>query len=255
MPRATFAALIALLALPAAGAPPAVCDAQLSPPPGDPNGYKLRGDRCEGVYIKEVAGSASLAVVSLTESFANFDPASAAPLRVEWQAPAGSSPVHLRAVALRRRTYYRMDTIRPSGSGSYSWNPGILAALGLTRADIGVVGWVTRQIGPESRDVYLPLRIAQGGGEAGGEYQLVLYPGAELSEVYTTLSPVDSQGRSGRPLFEGKPLGYGYYPAERGVPVPVSGLKGAGLYLFEIGATLRDGAPSTSQLWFFHSGK
>src|SRR5215813_174967 len=60
------------------------CDLQLSQPPTDPQGYRLRGDRCEGIYIKKVTGNLMLSVVSFTESFEDFDPRAAKDIHIEW---------------------------------------------------------------------------------------------------------------------------------------------------------------------------
>jgi hypothetical protein len=49
------------------------CDPELRPPLDDLYSYRLRGDRCEGIYIKDVAGK-NLDLVSLTESFEDFVP-------------------------------------------------------------------------------------------------------------------------------------------------------------------------------------
>ena len=232
------------------------CDSKLLQPSADPNGYRMRGDRCEGVYVKEVAASSSLSVVSLTQSFQEYNLSSGIDLRVAWDSVAGNDAVHLRATALPRRVYYRMDAVRPPGSTSYLWKTGVLAALNLGRKDVGVVGWVSRNIGSERRDVYLPLRITQSGaaGPASG-YQLVLYPGADLNEVFVTLTPVGADRRVGRPLLDTKPLRYGYYPAERAFAVPISGQTAAGIYVLDIGATLRDGRSSSIRLWFYQAGK
>jgi len=81
------------------------CDPGLIQDKSNPFGYRLRGDRCEGIYIQEVSG-APLTVASWTESFADYDLASGAALVIEWESPSGKS-VHLRAQGMRRRLYFR----------------------------------------------------------------------------------------------------------------------------------------------------
>src|ERR1700722_4918720 len=80
------------------------CDPNLAQLGQNPQGYRLRGDRCEGIYVQPVSGSAALLVASFTESFAEFDPSSSDPLSVEWSSPA-QTPVHLRAYALHEKLY------------------------------------------------------------------------------------------------------------------------------------------------------
>lgn len=43
------------------------CDPKLIPSSGDPLAYGRRGERCEGLYVLEVAGSANLSLVAFTE--------------------------------------------------------------------------------------------------------------------------------------------------------------------------------------------
>jgi hypothetical protein len=232
------------------------CDPVLRGPNDDPYGYRPRGvqsDRCEGIYVREVAGT-PLLVASLTEWFEDFDPASGKDLQVEWAAFGGAG-IHLRAYTLKHRLYYRMDSLRPAGSNSYIWQPGLLSSLKLTKKDLGIVAWTSHPVGRRQRDVYLPLRIKQR-AEAGKfqGYQLVLLPGVELSEVTLSLAPVKSDGQLGAFIQNNRKLGYGHYPAERGIPISFTELKTPGIYHLKIGAELRAGGSSTTQIWFYHHG-
>src|SRR5262245_57769459 len=83
------------------------CDPLLTQPAASPHGYRLRGDRCEGIYVQEVAGT-PLVVASLTDGFAPFDLKTVQHLLLTWSAPADTE-LHLRALGLRRKLYYRMD--------------------------------------------------------------------------------------------------------------------------------------------------
>ena len=228
------------------------CEAGLVSAGDDPYGYRLRGDRCEGVYVHGVAGT-TLAVASLVESFADFQPASGKNLIMVWSAPAGAD-VRLRARALRRRLYYRMDAIRPAGSTSYHWPTNLLDTFNLRRHELGVVAWASRAVGGERRDVYLPLRIGQQRPARSRDYQLALVAGAELSEVYLSLAPVGADGRPGPYLRRDQALGYGHYPAERSINVTIPKPRARGVYYVEIGATLRDGTSASARLWFYHPG-
>jgi hypothetical protein len=225
------------------------CDPQLIQPQTNPYGYRQRGDRCEGIYVQQVGGS-PLTVASWTESFEDYDLASGRPLTVEWDAPEGAV-ISLRAEALRHRLYFRMDAARPPGSKSYSWNVDLLAAIGVARPELGMLGSTRFPGANTERRIYLPLRIGQKNKPVRtGAYKLVVVPGAEAKEIYLTVALDDGRGR--KPLKDGDPLGYGYYPAERAVEIPISGLPAPGIYRVEVGATLRNGMVSTAQFWFYH---
>ena len=232
-----------------------LCDPGLVQSNDDPQGYRLRGDRCEGVYIKEVAGSSDLVVASFTESFEDFDPTSHKNVTVEWPA-LGADVVRIRAQALKYRLHYRMDTVRPPGSKSYAWSPDLLAALQIRRQDIGILGFTARLLGGVTREVYLPLRVSQQTkGARSRRYQFVLLPGQELSQVFLSLATVGKDGSVTTFLRKGETLGRSYYPAERPVSITFPELKAPGIYYLEVGATFEQGGSSTESLWFYHAGR
>lgn len=231
------------------------CDPRLLQPKDDPQGYRLRGDRCEGIYIREVAGSSDLVVVSLTESFEDFDPTSYKNVMVEWQR-FGSDAPRIRAQGLKYRLHYRMDTVRPPGSISYAWSPDLLAALKIKRQDIGIVGFTPQVVGNVPREVYLPLRVSQQTkGVRAPRYQVVLLPGEELSQVFLTLAQVGKDGSPATFLRKGEALGGSYYPADRPISVILPELNAPGIYYLEFGATLKQGGSSTESIWFYHAGQ
>ena len=227
------------------------CDPSLPLITNNELGYRDRGDRCEGTYIKQV-GSTTLYVASFTELFEQFDPKSGTPLQIEWDNLANTTGVHIRAQAVKQKVYYRMDSFRPATTASFNWPTNILASLNILKKDIGVIGTARVTIGQVQRDVYLPLRIRQqSNATRTGIYNLVLLPGVELSEIYISLAPVASDGRPQKFIREGEKMGYGYYPAERIIEIPITGLGNAGMYYLEVGASLRNGGTSTLELWFY----
>jgi hypothetical protein len=229
-----------------------LCDPQLKQTSEDPNGYRSRGDRCEGVYFGKV-GSTTLLVASLTESVENFDVAAGKPLLIEWTAPEGAE-VHVRARALRHRLWYQMDTVRPPGSGSYNWSTALLAKFNLRRNELGWMAWTAVPVGKATKDVYVPLRVRQGEAPRSPSYQVTLLPGVELSEVFVSLAPVDRDGRVGTYIKKDEPLKYSYYPADRPITIPLPPLGEPGIYNLEIKATRRaGGGASAPPLWFSHS--
>jgi hypothetical protein len=229
------------------------CDPALIGNTGNPLGYRDRGGRCEGLYVKQVA-STTLLVASLTQSVEQFNPEQAKPLLVEWDKTPGNGTIRLRAQGIRRRLYYRMDALRKSGETTFSWPSNVLASLNIGRDDLGVLASTQYQVGDQLREVYIPLRIRQDGEvQPSQSYKLTLLPGVELTEVYVSLARVAPDGRSKQFLKDGEKLEYGYYPAERGIAIPISGLKEKGTYYMEIGATLKDGGTASLQLWFYNS--
>jgi hypothetical protein len=226
------------------------CDPGLKQDESNPYGYRLRGNRCEGIYIRLVGG-APLTIASWTQSFENYNLASPAPLTMEWDIPSGKS-VSLRAEGLRRRLYFRMDA-SPSGN-SFTWQTSLLTALGIVQSELGITASYRAAVNGEEHEILLPLRVAQKEKSvSSGAYRLVLIPGEEFRELFVTLTSADSASRT--PLKRDEPLRYGYYPADRPIEIPISGLTKPGIYHLQIGASLLEGGASTTDFWFYHSGK
>jgi len=253
---ATASAILAA-ALVSAQATTAVdpCDPTLVRTTTDPRAYGRRGDRCEGVYIKEVAGSGGLQVASFVESGTPFEIATGERLQLAWSQP-GEAAIRLRAVALQRRVYYRMDVVRDR-TRTFEWPADVLVSLGLQPRDVGVVGWVERPLGGTVQEVYVPLRVGKAAAPAKTDrYVLRVVPAAELVELYVSLTSLDGSGRETRSIQRDVPLGYGFYPAERAFNITVPQLPGPGLYSIHLGATLRGGGPPANRtIVFFHAAE
>ena len=230
------------------------CDRKLVHASADPLAYQPRGERCEGVYVREVAGVGGFSVVAFTTPPHPFTIKRGEPLAVDWVGP-GDRPTYVRAVSLRRKLYYRMDAQRPAGSRRFDWPTDVLAALNLRSEELGVVAWVQGRVGDSPQDIYVPLRLG-GAAEAGagGQYVVQVTPGTELQEVFVTLATVDPSGRDGTVLLRDQPLKRGFYPAERAIPIPLPKLTQAGLYRLQLNALLSQGAPSSRNLYFQHTG-
>jgi len=159
-PRAALCLPIALV-LPCdhAFAQPGSCDPTIKPPSAvsSPYAYRQRTDRCEGIYAREVAGD-TLMVASLTRRFDDLTPTSGGHASLSWDSQRGL-PVHIAAFSLRPHFYYRMDSVRPAGMGSYDWPTDVLAGLNMTKTDFGVVATVALPGEGGAQDVYLPLRV------------------------------------------------------------------------------------------------
>jgi hypothetical protein len=229
------------------------CDPYLIQPPNNPYGYRLRDNRCEGLYTKEV-GLAPLMVASFTKSFDDYDIKSGKNLVVDWSTPK-NEPVWIRAHGLRRKLYYRMDTMQTAESKPFYWPTDILAALRILKRDLGVLGWTKHKFGSIEKTIYLPLKLHQEGNIAvTRQYSLIIVPGIQVTELYISMASVDPDGNTTSFLRDSEPLGYGYYPAETGIAVSINAPPKAGFYFLEIGAMLSPRGSLAKELWFYHDG-
>jgi hypothetical protein len=259
--RPAALALVAALgaALPLAGGEPPggdLCDPGLELESDSPIAYRMRGDRCEGVYWLKV-NSDDLRVESWTAWFEDYEYGDSRPLRVGWSLPPGAAgPVRLRAQALKPQTYYRMDTRLPGMGTPWAWPTDVLGGLRLGRADLGIVGWTSLPLGSGKEEpVYLPLTVGQGEAARPDGYRVVLVPGERLVEVTWSLAPgLAATGLPGAPLAGG-PLGYGYYPARQPTVFTVPAPSEPGLYVLSLHADMRTGGPADRDLWFYHPGE
>lgn len=230
------------------------CDSSLPSPANDPLGYRLRGDRCEGRFIKEV-GNTTLSLRSLVESVSPLDGSGARTLHADWPVLPGAVDVALRVQGVKRRLYYRMDTRRPASSGGYAWPADLLTAVTSSVEDLGLLASTRLSVGGTDHEVYLPLRVGAS-PRAGQAYTLVIVPGVALSEVFATVDELAIDGGMPHNVMHDEPLQYGYYPAERGIEVhlPLRALGGPGLVRVRLVARLEAGGSATIDAWLYHPG-
>lgn len=237
-----------------AGAAADFCDPSLPRLNDSPHGYRMRGERCEGIFVREVSGD-ELRLASLTRWFADFDPARTGGLPVRWHVPGGGGRLRLRAQGLARRSHYRMDTVCDAGSGVWTWPTDLLAARGLRRADIGVLGSTQFTIGGTSTELLLPLQIgAPAPRDAPRQLELIVVPQIELAQLFVRIEAVHGDGRP-RLATPGAALeaGRGYYPAERAVRLAIEP-PDSGLHRGELAAVFRQGGSASLHFWFHHAG-
>ena len=246
---------LAALLLPAELAAADFCDPHLPQDSKSPVAYRMRGDRCEGIYAQQVS-SISVEVRSLVAAFGPFDLARHQELELAWTAPPGSTrDVRLRAFSFKPRTYYRMDTAVPAVRGVYRWPTNVLASEKLGKDDLGLLAWID-QPGPggATRPLYLPLRAGGGAMKNGDGYEVSLYPSAPLSEVRLTVSRLDKEGNVVAKLRQNEELGYGYYPAATPTPFSTGKLGPAGFYRLVITAIPKSGLSVERSLELYHPG-
>lgn len=231
---------VAAAPLAAQGTPPrAACDSGLVQLAAPVNGYQARGDRCEGVYARQVAGT-TMFLSSFTETFEQYDIDSDDPLVIHWDARTDSG-VQLRAETIKAGRYYRMDTRTTPRDSLYRWPNRILSSERLAKSDIGVLGWTRVNVGGRRRIAYVPLAITQKGAPTScGPLQLAFSIETRLTEVLVSLSQIDSTGADKRVIKSDEPLNRGFYPA--GSPILVSlkrsDLAVPGLYSLKVSASL-----------------
>lgn len=235
-------------------AQPSSCDPSIKlPSPDSTYSYRQRNDRCEGIYAREVAGDI-LMVASLTQAFDDFTPSGDGHLHLSWDLRR-PLPVRLSAFSLRPHFYYRMDSTRPPGADTYDWPTDVLAAIHLTKADLGVVATVSLPVAGAAQEVYLPLRIgARSAARQLRAVQLIVISDVELSEVYVSMALLGTDAQPVRIIRKNQALGYGDYPAQAGIPINLTDLGVAGLYQVDIGATLVSGGSANLRFRFYQGG-
>jgi hypothetical protein len=234
------------------------CDPGLPINKANPLSYRERENRCEGLYVLQLAGEA-LRIAEFAVFPDNFKPEKAKPLLITWP-KAAAGEIHIRAISLRPKLYYRMDSVRLMDGSPFKWQTDILTAslVNLSRREIGITGLVTIASSKQTK-IYLPLSIESGDSGSKGEatihdsYDLVLLPAVQLEEVYFTLCPYDN-GKVGDPIKKGVPLEFGYYPADEPITVkiPFSELAPSHVYYFSVGATLKNGSSTSVDGYFLH---
>ena len=246
-----------LVRLPASGPPSDVLRVECDSLPvrvTDPLHFRQRGDRCEGVYGRNVAGSSVLQIVSLVEHAERFDDTSSAPLRIEWTPPDGGA-VTLRASPTRPGFYYRMATARPIAGARYEWPSDVRRSLRIGSTDIGIVGSTMIALGGARREVFVPLRITQRRPSVSSpRYHLTLLPAVGLSEVYVTIATTAADGAPAQFRQRDQKLAYGYYPAGRPIDVRLPALGIRGVYYVRIAATREGGGSATRTFLLYHPG-
>lgn len=215
------------------------CDTNLLQLAAPVNGYQPRGDRCEGVYARQVAGT-TLFLSSFTATFEKYDLQADDPLIIRWAAPADSG-LQLRAETIKAGRYYRMDTRAAPRDSVYRWPNRILSSERLARGDLGVLGWTRLTLGGQRRVAYVPLTVTQKNSpNTCGPLEVAFSTETRLTEVLVSLAQLDSTGTETRVIKKDEPLARGFYPA--GSPILIS-LKRAdlatpGLYALTVSAAL-----------------
>ena len=188
------------------------CDPALGENAKGTTTYKMRGDRCEGIFAQQVS-SPHVEIRSLVGVLQPFDPKRDSEVTLAWTAPLGNhSDVRLRVFSFKPAVYYRMDT-RVANHDTYRWPTDVLNSVGLGRADLGLLAWTELpESGGTNHEVYLPLRMGTGSPKAG--YAVTFVPSTRLSEVRVKVSRLDGQGKASAVLWDEKLVDEYYAPSE-----------------------------------------
>src|SRR5262245_45518620 len=231
------------------------CDERIVPLASNANGYRQRGDRCEGMYDRPTGGT-TLFIASFTEFFEDFKPAWGDSLVVEWRA-AGDSVLHIRGETWSRDRVYRLDAFRPSWSGSFVWPTNLLAVERVAQRELTVAAWTRQVVGDTVVPVYVPLRIRQRQAAKCGSFRLVFWPGESLRDIRVSVVHLDAKGDATQVVRRDEPLKTGRLPAETPIPyvLDAATLGEAGTYHMRLALTLESGGTSDKDFWLYLPGK
>jgi hypothetical protein len=139
--------------------------ATLHPLPNSSFNYRDRGNRCEGFYVADV-GATTMEPISFQQGTLGYELKPGTRLLVT--VPGQTQSVHVRAVAIPARTYYRMDAVLNPGA-SLTWPvDDVLLPEHLTPERIGVLAWK----GSEQNKTLLPVRVENTGATSPGSHVL-----------------------------------------------------------------------------------
>ncbi|HEY2293843.1 MAG TPA: hypothetical protein VGM86_24325 [Thermoanaerobaculia bacterium] len=229
------------------------CDPALAENTNGALTYKMREDRCEGIFAQQVS-SPHLEIRSLVGTLQPFDPEKDREVVLAWTAPPGSNRyVQLRAFSFKQLVYYRMDTKVASGHSTYLWPTDVLDSVGLGQADLGLLAWTElTEPGGTKREVYLPLRIGTGSPKAEAGYTVAFVPSTKLSEVRVKVSRLAGQGDP--TVLRDEKLVEEYYPNGEPTTFPTGKLGPVGFYRVTITALTKSGSSIVQDFDLYHPG-
>lgn len=139
--------------------------ASLRTEPESPLHYKHRDNRCEGMYVADVATNV-IELLSFTQGDLSYDLKPGVELLVS--AADRTGPLNIRAVAKPPSTHYQMDAVLGAGA-TLTWPVAdVLLPEGLNADRVGIYGWR----GSEREKIFIPVQVkVQGGRETGFQRQ------------------------------------------------------------------------------------
>lgn len=247
--------LIAICSSPKPVGAESFCDPSIPQSKAGATTYRMRGDRCEGIFAQQVS-SPHLEIRSLVGSFPSFDPQKDSELVLAWKTPPGNKAyVQLRAFSFKPGTYYRMDTRVNPDRSNFHWPTDVLNAEGLSRMDLGLLAW-TEISEPEGAKsiVYLPLSTGTGVSKTREGYTVTFFPSTRLSEVHVKISRLAGQDKGPSVIRDYKLIDDYYAPSEP-ASFSTGKLGPAGFYRITITALPKAGNPILQNFDLYHSGE
>lgn len=226
-----------------------LCDAALKQVSDSSVAYRLRSDRCEGLYAQAVA-TTSLHVASFTSFAETLDLSAGKTLLVGWTFPT-TGTVRVRAEVMRYQLHYQMDTAQPALNRFYVWPTDMLAQFGVKQSELGVSAKLSYPVLGTNEDLYIPVTITQRAQPSKSDLKITLIPGAELSRVSVSFRPVVN-GQLGAFIFRNQQRKETYFAAFQPFNIEIRPPKTAGIYLLQVGALLRVGGSTSINVWFYN---
>ncbi len=246
-------ALVSICCPPESARAESFCDPALGENTNGATTYKMRGDRCEGIFAQQVS-SPHLEIRSLVGALQPFDPNQDREVALAWTAPPGNNrDVRLRAFSFKPEVYYRMDTRVASDHSTYRWPTDVLNSVGLAQAYLGLLAWTElTEPGGTKREVYLPLRTGTGSPKAEAGYTVAFVPSTKLSEVHVKVSRLTGQGKD--PVLWDKKLVDDYFANGEPAKFSTGNLGPAGVYRITMTALTKSGSSIVHEFDLYHPG-
>jgi hypothetical protein len=217
------------------------------------DGYRDRGDRCEGVYAQQQVSGGFLEIASFTAGEVKYGLGDGA-LTLAWPAQASDQPVQIRAVSLRRNLHYQMDTRRPSGATTFEWPTDLLVQRRLRPDEVGLRAWTDFAWGRGAKELHLPLTVHQKAApDPAGPYHLIVMPELSLGGLTGSLERLEDDDDFATVIADAD-LG-SFYPAKEAITVELPRPDEPGIYRLRLIAMPEgSGPPVSTFVWFQHPG-
>jgi hypothetical protein len=236
------------------------CDPNIDVDEREPNAYQDIDNRCEGIFVQEVSSSV-IVLTSFTRQFDLENTGADHPATISWDIDDITSVssfqtveddfLRLRANSNAFRVYYRMDTRVPLEDMTFNWSTSVLERLSMSKFDVGIYGFVPVDFSDVTRNVYFPLSLSQDGNASYEDYQVTLFPTAELEEVTYYVARVD-EGYPGDVIIPETSLNYRNYPNATPITFEFEFVADTGLYYLNIEAERPRGRRSRREIYFYH---
>jgi hypothetical protein len=158
-------------------------------------GYRLRGDRCEGIYATPVSTTSRPRLVGFHRlQFPGVAFASSNTASINILASRPADRLSVRAVSLRPRTYYAMDTDLPQGRNRYAWETAILSSsqLSMQANELGVLACDNSCL-PQPTTRYFPIELLAPAARAPDSGYVLIFQ-SEVGIEQATVTLLDRAG-------------------------------------------------------------